>query len=711
MSLPLSEERVVAGRTPLQVLFDPGSVALVGASTVPGKWGYELATRLLLGRDRRRVELVSRRGEPIAGVPTHADLSDVDGGAELVISAVPPTAFESVVERGLATGTKAFIAVTGGMGELGGEALDHERRVVDRIRRSGARLLGPNCLGVIDTHSELMASAWFDERAQRPGSVAVITQSGTVGLDFELLARRAGLGFSRFASLGNQADITTSELMLDLVTHDPTVVVVVYCESFADGRDVFTAAERLVRAGKPVLLLAPGASAAASRAALSHTGSLTSARATVEAACAAAGVQLLSTTAEAVDAAQALVRTSRLTGKRIGIVADGGGYGVLTADMLDAAGFAVPELTEETRRALADVLGPSATTHNPVDLAAAAAEPGALDAAIGAVVRSGEVDGVVVTGFVGDPPSIDPATAPAPSTIVSPTTAAEAVQRTIPVVVQALFEDSVAVQRLQQLPVATYRTAHSVRDGLLAAERAHREPPGVPVVPSPAAPLTEPVDYVAARRLVASAGIPSPPSVAIDDSPEELRQAAAGLRFPVALKATHLLHKSDAGGVVLGLGDVDAAVAAQQELVRRLDAHQFAVEEMADTRDAVELIIGVQQDPTLGPVALVGLGGLHAEVFKDVELRLAPVDPEQARRAIESLTAFPILAGARGLPPVDVDAAAACLSALSSFAAGHPEIAAIEVNPLLVTPTGAVALDARVILADETHATNDQEHA
>jgi len=700
----------VARRSALDALFDPESVALVGASRTPGKWGYELAVRLLKGRERRRVELVSTSGAEVAGHPTSRSLADVPGGAELVISAVPPEHFESVVEDGIAAGAKAFVAVTAGLGELGSEGRRQEERLVERIRGAGARLLGPNCLGVLDTHSQLMASAWFDVQAQRAGSVAVITQSGTVGLDFELLARRAGLGFSRFVSVGNQSDIRTAELLSQLVDHEPTRLVVVYCETFVDGRAVFSAAEALVRAGKPVLMLAPGASPAATRAARSHTGSLTSARGPVEAACDAAGVHLLSTTAEAVDLAQMLLHTARLRGDRIGIVADGGGYGVLTSDLLDSAGLTVPLFSSRLQQSLTSRLGPSAATQNPVDLAAAAAEPGALDGAIEVVVRSGEVDGVVVTGFIGDPPAVDPAISSGTSTIVSPGTADEARRRGIPLVVQALFEESQAVRDLSKLPVATYRTAGAVRTALVGSRRATAEPPGVPPLPDASAPIAPDPDYFVARALIAGAGIEFAPTMKVGASSADLERAASALSFPVVIKATHVLHKSDVGGVALDIPDLASALSVYEELVNRLGTDQFAMEEMVDTRDGVELILGVQQDPQLGPVALVGLGGVFTEVFADAQLCLAPVTIGEARRAIERLRGHALLTGARARAPVDVDAAARCLATLSDLAARHPEVAAIEVNPLLVTPTGAVGLDARVIVDSPITDPHHEEH-
>jgi acyl-CoA synthetase (NDP forming) len=693
MTVP--ETRTVNPPATLRPFYEPRSVALVGASRTPGKWGYELAIRLLRSAPQRTVHLVSKSGDPVAGHTTYRSLTDLPAGAELVIAAVPPRDFERVVDAGLAAGTKAFIGVSGGMGELGGPAVQRERALVARIRANGARLLGPNCLGVLDTHSGLTATAWFDQIAERRGSVAVITQSGTVGLDFDLLARRAGIGFSRFVSVGNQADVTVAELLEDLVEHEPTKLVAIYCEEFSTGRRLFEAAAALVRAGKPVLLLAPGASDAAARAAQSHTGSLTSARAVIEAACDAAGVQLLHTTAEVVDTAQLMLRTSRLSGRRIAVVADGGGYGVLISDVLDRTGLEVPPLSTATQEALRAALGESASVLNPIDLAAAAADPAALDRAVEVVVGSREVDGVVITGFIGDP---GPADGKPGQVIVSPATARRAAVDGIPIVVQALFEDSPAVTALRDLPVAVYRTANGIEHALKSAVASTQRVSGIPGrVPGRRVSSIEP-DYFGARKLLNDAGIPFARSAHATDAPDTVLDVARGMRYPLVLKSTDRLHKSDEGGVLLDIADERTLMRAHEDFVARLGAKSFAVEEMANTKGGVELIIGARRDQQLGPVALVGFGGVFTEVLRDVRLCLAPVSVDTALEMIERLRGARLLSGIRGRPPIDIHSVAVCLARLSNVAAGHPEIAEIEINPLLATPEGALGLDARVIV-------------
>ena len=317
----------------------------------------------------------------------------------------------------------------------------------------------------------------------------------------------AVLGFSRFVSVGNQADVEISEILEGLVDHEPTRLVVVYCESFLSGRRVFAAAQSLVEAGKPVLMLAPGRSSAAARAAQSHTGSMTSSRDIVAAACKAAGVQLFETTADVVDSAYFMLRTSRFGGTRVGIVADGGGYGVLTADLLDARGLDIPVFSATTQAALVDAIGDGATTTNPVDLAAAAGDPAALDRAVDVVVGSGEVDSVVITGFVGDPDPDAAPDSPAKQIIVSPETASRAHRLGVPLVVQALFDDSPAVDALRGQPVAVYRTGSSIGQVFQAAVTTLAPRSGVPPLPAPAEAELTRGGYFEARELLSSYGI------------------------------------------------------------------------------------------------------------------------------------------------------------------------------------------------------------
>ncbi|MGH3093571.1 MAG: CoA-binding protein, partial [Gaiellaceae bacterium] len=290
----------------LRALFDPRSVAVLGASDDPAKWGHWLSRGALKGEARRSVFLVNRNGGEILGRAAYPSLGDLPEEPELVVVSVPAAGFEEAVEASLAAGAQALVAISAGLGETGAEGRARERRVVQRVREAGAVLLGPNCLGVFDAGSQLDLSS--DELPTGP--IGLVSQSGNLGLEVGLLAQDVGLGFSRFVSLGNQADLEAAELVEALAAHEPTRLIALYLEDFRDGRAYARAAGAAAAAGKPVVLLAGGRTDASARAARSHTGALVSDLAAIEAACAAAGIERVATPGELVDVAQALLTAS-----------------------------------------------------------------------------------------------------------------------------------------------------------------------------------------------------------------------------------------------------------------------------------------------------------------------------------------------------------------------------------------------------------------
>ena len=349
-------------RRDLQPLFDPRSVAILGASNDPAKWGNWLARGAMRGAHRRPVYLVNRNGGEVLGERAYASVGDLPEAPELVVIAVPAAAFEQAVDDALAAGARALVGITSGLGESGGDAGDRERALVERVRAAGAMMLGPNCLGVFDASSDLgLASNEFPA-----GSIGLISQSGNLALELGMLARQYGLGFSRFASSGNQADLDLAELVASYAAHEPSRLIAIYAEDFRDGRAFVEAA---ASAAKPVILITVGRSEASARAAMSHTGALVSSSATVEAACRAAGVHLVSTPSEMIDLAQALLQPRRLAGPRVAVFGDGGGHGAIACDVAAAARLDLPQLSDRLSGGLAALLPSTAATRNPVDLA------------------------------------------------------------------------------------------------------------------------------------------------------------------------------------------------------------------------------------------------------------------------------------------------------------------------------------------------------
>jgi len=474
--------------------------------------------------------------------------------------------------------------------------------------------------------------------------------------------------------------------------HPETEAIAVYAEDFRDGRAFVDAA---AAAGKPVVLLTVGASEASARAARSHTGALVSDGAVVAAAARAAGVHVVKTPHQMIDLINAQVRARPLRGSRIAVVGDGGGHGAVACDVATAAGLELPRLSDALSEALAAQLPDTAATRNPVDLAGGGEQDFYSYARVArTLLESGEIDGVLLTGYFGGYAEYSEDFAMLEGNVARAITAAVA-ETGRPMVAHSMYSASPTAQALLEGGVPVY-TSIEAAAGALAGLRAQPRPAGAPPLPPAASGPIEP-GYFGSRALLEAAGIPFAPAVAVT-GPEEALAAAGDLGYPVVVKAVDALHKSDAGGVIVGIPDPAALVDAVHGLIDRLAPGTISVERMAPLHEGVELIVGARTDPRFGPVAMVGLGGIHAEVFKDVAVDLAPLDPVAAERLLRSLRGAPLLAGVRGRPPLDVGAAARAGAALSQVAAARPDVAEIEINPLLVTPSGATALDARVIL-------------
>jgi acyl-CoA synthetase (NDP forming) len=677
----------------LRPLFDPRSVAVVGASSDTSKWGHWLARGAVAAEHRRAVYLVNRKGGEVLGRRTYRSLAELPDAAELVAIAVPAAAFEETVEASLAAGARAIVAISAGLGESGDGGQARERAVVERVRAAGAVLLGPNCNGVFDAAAELQLG--LDGLQQGP--IGLISQSGNLCYEIALLAADVGLGVSRVASVGNQADLDAGDLVAAFAEDANTRVIAAYVEDFRDGR----AFARAARASDtPVVLLAAGHSDAGKRAALSHTGALVSDLAAVDAACRSAGIVRVSTPRELVDAAQLLLAPRRPRGKRLAIVGDGGGTGVIAADVAAVAGLELPTLSDDLQARLAAELPPTSVTANPVDLAGAGEQDFRSYArVIGGILESAEVDTVVLTGYLGGYGGQDDGLeARELDVALSLVAASEASGR--PLVCHLMYADASPARLLREAGVPVYREIEGALNSLARVVAGIvRLTVDIPAYATEPSGLAAGDGYLEARRLVESAGIrlaEARPVLTEDDA----RVAADELGYPVVLKALGLVHKSDAGGVALGLRNDDDLRRAFARMATSLSAQEYVVERMVSEPVAAEVIVGCRRDPRFGPLVLVGLGGLYAEVLRDVAVALAPAGPDELEALIRSLRGASLLTGARGRPALDIAAVAGAAGALSRLAAAHPEIAEIEVNPLLALPDGAIGLDARVVLTD-----------
>ncbi|MEU3486577.1 acetate--CoA ligase family protein [Streptomyces massasporeus] len=680
----------------LSALFDPVSVAVVGASDDPAKYGHAIAAQAVRADGRRPVHLVNRRGGTVLGRTAAPSLSALGEPVDLAVVSVPAAGFEDAVDEALRCGARAIVAITAGFAETGEAGRLRQRAVAERVRAAGAVMVGPNCLGIADNTTDLfLASDTFT-----PGGIALLSQSGNLALELQLRFRPHHLGFSRFVSLGNQADVTLVDLLADCARHEGTRAIAVYAEDFGDGRAF---AEAAADAGKPVVLLTAGRGDASARSAQSHTGALTTSADVVTAACRDAGVELVATPRELTVAVSASIGGRRAAGRRVAVLTDGGGHGVVAADAVEAAGLTVPELHEPTRQKLRDALWEQSAVANPVDLAGMGEQdPGSYAETVAALLAAEEADAVLMTGYFGGYAAAGGGLGGGGAVLA---TGEQEAARLIaerhratakPLVVQSMYPDSPSCRTLAAAGIPVFAATEDAARAL-AATAPGAPDTGVTPLPRPAPPLTE-TGYLETRRALEEAGLAFPAAREIHDE-AELLSAAAEFDGPYVLKALHLLHKSDAGGVALGLAGPAELLAAFREMHARLGAPSYSVEAMADLTDGIELIVGVNRDPRFGPVAMVGLGGILAEALRDVAFTLAPVPADRAATLLRGLRTATLLDGVRGKPPVDVNAAAKAIERITAFAAAHPEIAELEVNPLLVRPDGVLALDSRAVLA------------
>nr|WP_271214354.1 acetate--CoA ligase family protein [Rhodococcus wratislaviensis]GLK41963.1 CoA-binding protein [Rhodococcus wratislaviensis] len=677
--------------TQLSVFSDPASVAVVGASADPAKWGYWLASGALTGEHRRRVHLVNRRTDTLLEHPCHPNLSALPEVPDLVALCVPAPFVSDVVDEALALGVRGFLGVTAG---VPGEA-----ELAARIRSAGARLVGTNSLGIYDSVTDL-SLAWG---RFTPGPLAVISQSGQLGSELAALGARHGVGVSRFVSIGNQSDVTAAELLADLGSHDPTRVIALYLESFGDGETLFRTLRALRDTGRPTLLLTVGASAASTRLARSHTGSLTSALDVVDAACRAAGVLRVSTPHELITVAGAFLATTVPDGNRVAIVGDSGGQCAIAADVTSASVLTVPDFSPALAESIALQLPSGAATSNPVDLAGAGEQDlGSYASVVEHLLRADESDAVVLTGYFGCYARDAPILAEREAAVAERIGRASA-ETGKPVVVHTMAPESSTAQALWRHGVPVFDTIDSAVRALSGLYRLR--PPQ-----SSNHPLSAPVPqgrlragYWAARELLTELGVAFPDGGVVRTLDEAV-EVAGRLRAPFVLKASWLEHKSEAGGVAVGIAGPEQLVYTFQDMHSRLGDGDYVLEEQDTRAGTVEILVGARRDPDLGPVIVVGAGGTETEVLQDIGLESAPVGPEDALAMLERLRCMPLLRGWRGRPAVSVDGLVDVITRVSRLIAERPDIVEIELNPVRVAPDGALTVDALVVAAEPSPA-------
>lgn len=693
----------MSARRDLDALFAPESVLLVGASANTLKWGGWVARSLAPMADRRRTHFVSRSGGELYGLPVRTAIPDVDDHVDLAIITIPAPGVPEAIEQSLDLGARAFVVISAGFAETGVEGGAVQEALVARVREAGAVMLGPNCLGLFDAAGDLNVYGGVFPK----GDIGLASQSGNLALEVALGLEAAGLGLSRFASVGNQADLTLADMILDLAHHDATRVVAAYVEAPADGPR-FAAALREAAALKPVVLLHAGRSEVARRAALSHTGVLAAEARVIRAVARDAGAVVVDSPGALVDAA-AILRADRPQRGAVAILADGGGHGVVASDIAADVGVALADFRPETVDALAQHVRGDAP-RNPVDLAGAGEDDiWNFDRLAGVLLDAPEVDAVIMSGFFGGYGDYNPQAADV-EVDVARSIARRARASGKPLVVHSMLAigggDTATLRALREEGIAVFPRIEQTLTAYATACGASEAAPTAIAQPIEGGPRhTETPAYPEARALLGACGITFPDG-ALAGTPTEAGTIADRLGGAVVLKAIApaLIHKTDAGGVVVGISGSAAATDEAAAMLERvagalpnMPLDGIWVEEMAPA-GGVDLVVGARRDPAFGVIALLGVGGIFVEVLDDVVLAPAPVASAHLERLARGLRAAPLLAGVRGGQAVDLRAAAEVAARLGDLLLAFPEISEVEVNPLRVDASGALALDARVIV-------------
>jgi acetyl coenzyme A synthetase (ADP forming)-like protein len=695
------EERVeerdhIAVTASLRPFFEPRSVAVVGASRRRGSIGGELYRNVLEADFTGAAYPVNRDGSPVAGVRAYSSLSEIPDEIDLAVICLPAAQVVPAAEEALVRGVRALVVISAGFAEIGREGEERQEQLLSRVRAHGARLIGPNCLGIAVSSCGLNAT--FASRAAPPGSIGFSSQSGALGLALLEAAEARGLGLSAFVSIGNKADVSSNDL-LEWWEDDPaTDTILLYVESFGNPRRFGHLARRIARR-KPILALKSGTSTSGQRAASSHTAALAGSEAAVDALFHQAGVIRAQTLEELVDVATLLATQPRLGGRSVAILTNAGGLGILCADACEASGLELPGLADETVAALREVLPAEASVANPVDMLGGATEE-TYATVLPHLLADAHVDAVVVL-FV---PAVS-ATADAVALAVDRAVAEAGADKPVLAVVMSA-EGIPEGLRAPTRHVAPFTYPESAARALgRLADRAEwlRRPHG-------AAPALDGIDRKAAesvvhealldaddawlepqavRRLLLAYGLPLVEE-RVSESVDEAVSAAAELGLPVVVKsAAPGVHKTELGAVALDLRTEEAVRAAAERI-----GPPLLVQPMV--RGGAELLAGVVQDPVFGPLVAFGPGGVLAELIGEASFRIAPLTDLDAEELVLSGKAGTLVRGFRDSPPASVESLVDLVLRLAQLGESFPQVAELDVNPVLALPDRCVVVDARV---------------
>jgi len=695
----------------LESLLTPQTVAVVGASRTPGKVGHDILANLKNGGFEGTIVPVNPSADEILGLPCCKELRSYDGKIDLSVIAVPVPVVRTAIQGSIHAGAKAIVVITAGFKEVGPAGAEMEREITRICRDSGVRLLGPNCLGLINSHHKMNAS--FASHIPKPGEISVMSQSGALCTAILDMAAHRHLGLAKIISIGNKADVDESDLLAALAEDPQTKVIVGYLESISSGDQFIKVAETAASA-KPVVILKAGTTSSGVKAASSHTGSLVGADIAYGAAFKRSGVIRADNFESLFDCAKALAMQPLPKGDRVAIITNAGGPGIMAADAVEHSGMEVATLARAKATALRKSLPAAASVGNPIDVLGDA-DPERYVSALEAAQDDGSVDAIIV---ILTPQAMTQPAETARSMV-------KCLRGTKPVLVAFMGGQDV-------MPGREELVAHNLPDypapeRAVAALRAmcdyaawKQRPPRV-VTRFPV--NRRRVERIIARHLrtgrtqlgevegkeILRAYNFTVPEGALATTVDEAIDVAERVGFPVAMKivSPDVIHKSDMGGVRLNLADPEAVRDAFDLMMLRIRRQlpearlDGAYVERMCSRGR-EIIIGMSRDPQFGPMLMFGLGGIFVEVMKDVTFYLAPITADEAMQMLMTTRSYKLLKGARGQSGVDLNAIATGLQRISQLTTDYPQIAELDINPFIVGEVGTepFVADARMTLTE-----------
>ncbi|MFA5554823.1 MAG: acetate--CoA ligase family protein [Phycisphaerae bacterium] len=699
----------------IEKVMSPRSIAVVGATNRPGSVGLAVFRNLLNAGFEGVLYPVNPKAQSVQSVKAYPNLADIPDDVDLAIIIVPAAMVSNILEQASQKNIKGAIVITAGFKEIGGHGIELENNLIETAQKHGICMIGPNCLGIINTSHKVRMNASFATKMPKSGNIAFISQSGalcTAVLDY---AHGRNVGFSKFISFGNKADVNEVDLLKYLRDDPETDVILMYLEDITDGKAFLeTAREITWQAKKPMLAIKSGRSVEGARAAASHTGSLAGSDTTYDAIFHQSGIKRVEGIDELFDYAIAFSKQPIPKGKRIAIITNAGGPGIMATDAAVRHHLEIAELSEQTKTKLREVLPPTASVNNPVDVIGDATHE-RYEAAIGHILKDDNVDGAII--ILSPQAMIDVLQT---AQIVPHVT--EGINKPVLCSFMGIVDVSKGVEHLEQHGIPNYAfpeaAVRSMSTMCFYANLLNLDKRQIKQISADSNNVVKIIDsklqtvnsyYMSehqANQILQCYGFPVLKSTILKDASDIDKLNDTEL-FPAAMKISSqdIVHKFDAGGVRLKIKSKEQARAAFDEILSNAKSFNpsakidgVLIEPMA--KKGIEVILGAVRDPKFGPICMFGLGGTFVEAIKDVTFRLAPMWEISAEIMIQSIKSYKILQGVRGAPPSDIGSIKDCILRLSQMLTEQPQIAELDINPLIVYPEGqgCIVADSRILL-------------